>query len=252
MSSVSRAKILVTGGSGLLGHELQKLIPEALFPPRDEFDVTNPEQIERYVIGKDIELILHAAAFTSPPKVDEDPVRGIDVNIIGTAHLVKLCCREKIKLVYLCTDYVFKGDKGSYKEDDPVYPVNKYAWSKLGGECAVRMHDPHLIIRASFGPNEFPYPKAFVDQWTSRLPVAEFAHKLVKAIDSGINGVLHIGGDRQTVYEYAKGISPEKEIGGLSINDVAFTPPVDTSLDTARYKEVIEQTAKGTGGKQRP
>lgn len=251
MSSVCRATILVTGGSGLLGLELQKLIPGALFPSRNEFDVTNPEQMERFVIGKDIELILHAAAFTSPPKVDEDPVRGIDVNIIGTAHLAKLCSREKIKLVYLCTDYVFKGDKGFYKEDDPVHPVNKYAWSKLGGECAVRIHDPHLIIRASFGPNEFPYPKAFIDQWTSRLSVAEFAQKLLKAIDSGINGVLHIGGDRQTVYEYARGISPEKEIGRLSINDVAFTPPVDTSLDTTRYKEVIDQATIGTGGEQR-
>jgi dTDP-4-dehydrorhamnose reductase len=252
MSLVCREKILVTGGSGLFGRELQKLIPEALFPARSEFDVTNPELMERFMEGKDIELILHAAAFTSPPKVDEDPVKGIDVNIIGTAHLVKLCCRKKIKLVYLCTDYVFKGDKGSYKEDDPVYPVNKYAWSKLGGECAVRMHDPHLIIRASFGPNEFPYPKAFVDQWTSRLTVAEFANKLVKAIDSDINGVLHIGGERQTVYDYAKRISPEKEIGGLSINDVPFTPPVDTSLDATRYNELIEKTAKGTGGEQKP
>lgn len=252
MSSICRDKILVTGGSGLLGRELQKLMPQALFPGRDEFDVTNPELMERYLAGKDIELILHAAAFTSPPKVDEDPVRGIDVNIIGTAHLAKLCCRNKLKLVYLCTDYVFKGDKGSYQEDDPVYPVNKYAWSKLGGECAVRMHDPHLIIRASFGPNEFPYPKAFVDQWTSRLPVAEFAKKLVKAIDSGITGVLHIGGERQTVLDYARRISPGKEIGEVSINDVPFTPPVDTSLDTSRYEQVIERSVKLPSERQAP
>ena len=36
------------------------------------------------------------------------------------------------------------------------YPVNKYAWSKLGGECAVRLYDKALIIRTSFGPDEFP------------------------------------------------------------------------------------------------
>lgn len=252
MSLVCRRKILVTGGSGLLGIELQKVMPEALFPVRDEFDVTEPEQMETYVTGKDIELIVHAAAFTSPPKVDEDPARGIDVNIIGTAHLVKLCCRKKIKLVYLCTDYVFKGDKGFYKEDDPVYPVNKYAWSKLGGECAVRMHDPHLIVRGSFGPNEFPYPKAFVDQWTSRLTVEAFTKKLVKAIDSGAHGVLHIGGDRQTVYDYARSVSPEKEIGALSINDVPFTPPVDTSLDTALYKELIDKIIPVSGEGQKP
>ena len=251
MSLVCRGKILVTGGNGLFGHELQKLIPEALFPARDEFDITNPEQMEQYMTGKDIKLIVHAAAFTSPPKVDEDPGRGIDVNIIGTAHLVKLCSRKKIKLVYLCTDYVFKGDKGFYKEDDPVYPVNKYAWSKLGAECAVRMHDPHLIIRGPFGPNDFPYARAFVDQWTSRLTVEEFTKKLVKAIDSGVSGVLHIGGDRQTVYGYARSISPEKEIGVLSINDVPFTPPVDTSLDTALYNEIIDKTITGSGERKK-
>ncbi len=58
---------------------------------------------------------------------------------------------------------MLKGDQGNYKETDPVYPVNKYAWSKLGGECAVRMYDKSLIIRTTFGPNVFPYQKAFVD-----------------------------------------------------------------------------------------
>ena len=116
-------------------------------------------------------MVVHAAAFTSPPKVDKDPARALDVNIIGTANLVRLCMARGLRLIYISTDYVFRGDRGNYREDDSLYPVNKYAWSKLGGECAVRMYDNSLIVRTSFGPNVFPYEKAFADQWTSRESV---------------------------------------------------------------------------------
>src|SRR5690606_22152297 len=96
---------------------------------------------------------------------EKDPLNGIETNIIGTANVVKLCMKHSLRLIYISTDYVFSGDKGDYKENEPVHPVNKYAWSKLGGECAVRMYDKALIVRTSFGANVFPYDKAFVDQW---------------------------------------------------------------------------------------
>ncbi|MGZ7135615.1 MAG: sugar nucleotide-binding protein [Methanobacterium sp.] len=69
------------------------------------------------------DVVVHAAAFTSPPKVDEVPMQALDVNIIGTANVVKLCSEYNMKIIYICTDYVFKGDKGNYREDDSVYPV---------------------------------------------------------------------------------------------------------------------------------
>ena len=96
-----------------------------------------------------------------------------------------------------------------------------------------------MIVRTSFGPTIFPYEKAFVDQWTSRLPVDVLAAKLVKLLQSNLTGTVHVGGKRQTVMEYAKSISPDKSIGPLSLNDVSFSAPADTSLDTSRYDSVI-------------
>lgn len=231
--------ILFTGGSGLLGKEVKKILPDALYPEHSEFDITDSEMMEKYAGGKEINLLLHAAAFTSPPKINENPELAIKVNIIGTANIVKFCMQRNIKLLYISTDYVFSGDSGNYRETDPVLPSNKYAWSKLGGECAVQQYDKSLIVRTSFSANEFPYPKAFIDQWTSRITVSELAEKLVQLIDIEETGILHIGGLRRTVYEYAKSISPDKEIGELSLNDVSFTAPKDTSLNTERYKCVI-------------
>jgi len=236
--------MLFTGGSGLLGSEMRRLVPEAHYPSSAEFDVTNYQQMDRYLAGGQFTLLVHAAAFTSPPRVDKDPCRAIEVNIIGTANVVRLCAAHGVKLVYISTDYVFRGDKGNYCEEDPVYPVNKYAWSKLGGECAVRMYDNSLIVRTSFGPNVFPYEKAFVDQWTSRETVSQFARKLLTVLQHDLRGVIHIGGPRRTVYEYARSLDPTREIQPLSIHDVPFKVPVDTSLCCQRLDSL-------TAGKQR-
>ena len=119
------------------------------------------------------------------------------MNVIGTANVVKLCMQHGLRLTYISTDYVFRGDRGEYREEDPVYPVNKYAWSKLGGECAVRLYDRALIIRTSFGADEFPYGKAFVDQWTSRERVSVIAPMIVNAVQAEAEGMLHIGGARE-------------------------------------------------------
>jgi len=234
-------RIIFTGGSGLLGSEFRKIRPDIDYPWREDFNITDYNQMKEYVQSKGCDLIIHAAAFTSPPRIDKDPAQAIEVNIVGAANVVKLCMEFDLRLIYICTDYVFKGDKGSYKEDDPVYPVNKYAWSKLGGECAVRMYDKSLIIRTTFAPNVFPYEKAFVDQWTSRESVSVVAKMIEKLIDKDITGTIHVGGKRKTVLEFARSLDPGKEIGEMSIKDVSFTVPVDTSLDCGRYNELTGQ-----------
>ncbi|HIJ71473.1 MAG TPA: sugar nucleotide-binding protein [Planctomycetes bacterium] len=234
------SKILFTGGSGLLGSEFRKILPDIDYPSSSVFNVTNYAQMKSYIESKGFELIVHAAAFTSPPQIDKDPGKAVDVNIIGTCNVVKLCMEFDVRLIYICTDYVFRGDRGNYKEDDAVYPVNKYAWSKLGGECAVRLYDKSLIIRTTFGPNVFPYEKAFIDQWTSRESVSVIALKISKLIDKDITGVLHVGGGRRTVFEFAKSLDETRDIKELSIGDVNFVVPVDTSLDCDRYSEVVK------------
>lgn len=237
-------KILFTGGSGLLGGELKKLFPKELFPSHKEFDITDYQSLEKYIKDKDISIILHAAAFISPPKIEENPIQALETNILGTVNVTKLCIKHNIKIIYISTDYVFQGDKGNYNEEDPVYPVNKYAWSKLGGECVVRMYNNSLIIRTTFGPNEFPYEKAFIDQWTSREKVSVIAKLIALLIKKNAIGVYHVGGKRKTVYEYAKKISPNKEIGKLSIKDVAFVVPIDTSLDCSKQNKLLNNKIK--------
>jgi len=249
----SYSNVLVTGGSGLLGSKLKELLPHAWFPKHNMLDIEK-EWIPNWFVetgGKNIDIIVHLAAYTSPPKIDEDPDQAILTNIIGTSNIVRTCIKHNIYLIYMSTDYVFDGEKspslsahyhldeGLYKEEHPTNPVNKYAWSKLGGECAVRMYDNSLIVRTSFGPDIFPYDKAFVDQYTSREPVSTTAQKIKDIVDHTphITGILHIGGKRQTVFEYAKQTKPD--VQELKRNEVNFKVPMDTSLDTTKYDMIF-------------
>ena len=56
-----------------------------------------------------------------------------------------------------------------------------------------------------------------------------------------IHTAIHVGGQRQTVMDYAKSVSPAKAIGSLSLKDVTFVAPKDTSLDTSRYDSKISE-----------
>lgn len=240
MRPINARTTVVTGGSGLLGGAFKRLLPDARYPSSSELDVSRTESVDQWLGREPVSLVIHAAAFTSPPKIDQDPARAIATNIIGSANLARWCLAHGVPLVYISTDYVFKGDKGLYTEDDAVLPVNRYAWSKLGGECAVRMVPDHLIIRTSFGPDVFPYPKAFVDQWTSRQGVSDTARQMVALIERQARGTVHVGGPRRTVMEYARSLDPTKTIEPLSLKDVTFVAPVDTSLDTSRFRALTD------------
>jgi dTDP-4-dehydrorhamnose reductase len=234
-------KLVFTGGSGLLGKEMQKHFPDCLYPTHQELDVTSKRSIAIYFKKNKFDCIVHLAAFTSPPRIDADPLLALEANISGTANIVAACMTHKKKIVYISTDYVFKGDRKNYRETDAVSPVNKYAWSKLGGECAVRMHDNHLIIRTSFGPMPFPYKQAFMDQWTSREPVAIVANKIKKLILANAVGIYHVGGARRTVHEYAVTAAKGKEIVPISRKKMNFAIPKDTSLNTDKYEKLINK-----------
>lgn len=230
--------ILITGAAGKLGTAVLSLIPDAIGATRVDFDLSNSTAMNIFLDKhSNITTILHCAAMISPPKINEDIAQAIQSNIIGTSLLAVACYKRNIRLVYISTDYVFKGEKGMYKEEDELLPQNKYAWSKLGGECAVRMLDNYVIVRLSFGPDIFPYKAAFIDQFTSRESASVIAKKIKNILVSDFKGVIHIGGIRKSVYEYALSLGAEN-IDKISIKDMSVKMPSDTSMDCTLYNSI--------------
>ena len=144
--------ILVTGGSGSLGSELQKIFPECLSPSSNDLDITNKQNIENYLKTHSIDTIIHTAAITSVRSCEENKKLAWNTNVEGTKNLVDsiLKLNSKIKFVYVSTACVFDGHSGMYDEDDIPYPENFYALTKLLGEIEISHLSNFLIIRTNF------------------------------------------------------------------------------------------------------
>jgi len=232
-------KILISGGNGFFASQLQECNTEhdLIMPSHLEMDVTRYTEVEEIIALHQPDIFLHTAAMTRPMVIHENnPSKSIHTNIIGTSNVVLACIEHGTKVVYISTNYVYPGTDGDYTEDSPVHPFNKYAWSKLGGECAVRLYDNHLILRISMNRKPFPHPKALVDVTNSFMFNDEAARITLKLLHE--IGTINVGGPKQTVYEFVKVFQPD--IGKITyeeVKDVGIGK--DTSMDTSKLKSII-------------
>ncbi len=200
-----KKKIIVTGGSGRFGNYLKnfKTKNKIIFPDKKVFNILNLKQMEKYLVSKKPDILIHLAGLSRPMKIHENEIaKSIDLNIIGTANITKICSKLNIKLVYFSTNYIYPGKKGNYKESDPLLPVNNYAWSKLGGEASVQLYKNSLILRVSMTQKPFVHKKAFANVKTNFIYHQEVAKILFKILNK--KGTINVGGKKQTIYNFAK------------------------------------------------
>jgi len=224
-------KIIFTGGSGILGTEIKKINKDNnfLFPTSKQFNILNFDECDRFIDENKPSFIIHAAAATNVKEIELNCTNAFDINIIGTINMIKLCEKYALKLVYISTDYVFDGERGNYTANDAINPLSKYAKSKAAAELAVRMYDRHLIIRTSFFANEFPYDRAFVDQWSSKDYIDIMAPKILEACLSNQCGIKHVFSSKETIFIKAR--KRKCNVKPISINDIEnLKIPRDTSL----------------------
>lgn len=239
-------KVMISGGKGNLA---QNIIEQSsghgiVAPSRQEMNVSNLWEIEDEIKHHNPDVFIHAAAYTRPMhKHQDNPDKSIEANIIGTSNVVLACMKYNVKLVYISTDYVYPGISGDYNEDDALSPfagksdgVNKYGWSKLGGECAVRMYDNSLILRTCICDHPFPHGRALTDVKKSLMYNFEAARIILKLLNE--KGVINLGGDSQSVYDFASKKNPRiKKITRQDVKDVCIAP--DTSMNTSKLKEIL-------------
>ena len=138
-----KKKIIVTGANGRFAQELKKIKTKFnfIFRNKSQLNILSEKSIRRNITMFKPQSILHLAGLSRPMSIHEKNIsKSINLNIIGTCNLVKLCDENKIKIIFFSTSYVYPGVKGNYKETDPLLPWNNYGWSKLGAESAVQMY----------------------------------------------------------------------------------------------------------------
>jgi len=192
MKSKRIMKILVTGGTGKLATELKKHLKGDYLGKKD-FDFTKPIKLK-----KKYDLILHAGAYTDVKKSEfEGKKKCFAVNVYGTFNLVQN---------YKDTPFVF------ISSEFALHPFTVYSLTKKLGEEIVKTHPRHLILRTLFKPNPFPFPKAYIDQYTQGDYVDIIAELLAKKIakwDKKTSSLEYLGTGRKTMFELAKRTRPD-------------------------------------------
>jgi dTDP-4-dehydrorhamnose reductase/SAM-dependent methyltransferase len=226
-------KIVVFGAHGLLGTELRKLDENLICPTKSEVDIRYPNEVRYFIKNHHPDIVINAAAVLDNRVLENSPEKAISTNIVGAANVANICIEDNIRYIYVSTDYIYKGDRGSYKESDEILPFNFYAWTKLGGECSAKGVKNHLIIRLSFGASGFSYPIAFSDKWSSKDYVDRLAPMVLEAAKSPLTGVLNLGTDRKTLFDYAKERNPN--VKPVKLADTSFFTPYDTSFNLQKW-----------------
>ncbi len=212
-------KIIITGGDGRFAKVLkaENKSLDIKFPSKKALNILKISSIKNYIKKNKPKYLLHCAALSRPMNLHDKFIsKSIDINIIGTANVVKVCSEFKIKLIYFSTGYVYEGRKGNYKENEPVFPINNYAWSKLGGECSVKLYKDSLILRLIMCEKPFTHKNAFYDIETNFMYHEEVAKIIPKILDK--KGIINVGGKRQSIYKFAKKLNNKiKKVSGRKI-----------------------------------
>lgn len=186
------SKFLVTGGHGLIGHNvvaqlqareetvsvmdthttygiipqseidylmqerLKKLQPHAHY----DYDIVNQDLVESVLQKERPEVIIHCASFPRQKVVNANPAWGADVMMRGLINLLESAKRHSVqRFVYISSSMVYGDFEDQVLEDHACNPQGQYGIMKLAGEALVKDYArrtgmEYVIIRPSavYGP----------------------------------------------------------------------------------------------------
>ena len=154
--------ILTTGANGQLGKSIQKLAPSYpnynfTFTDFEELDITNFEQLKKFLSAHQFDVLINCAAYTAVDKAEEDIEKAELLNVTATEHLARLTKEFNIYLIHISTDFIFDGRKDlPYTEDEMPNPLSIYGKTKADGKNKIIKNAGNSsIIRTSWLYSEF-------------------------------------------------------------------------------------------------
>ncbi len=230
-------KILVIGGSGVIGSQLVKKLEKyndlywTFYKNKSDkknsfyLDITKKEQVIKEISKINPEIIFHTTAITNVDLCEENMELAESVNYFGTYNIIEACKNTKSKIVYISTSAVFDGTKNEYSEDDEPSTCNNYGKTKLKGEKIVmesnlsylilRIDHPfdwnqkwqhtNSVLRVINTISKKKKLKEIIDWYNSPTYIPDIIDAITKLIENDKNGIYHlIGNDFLNRYEFAQ------------------------------------------------
>lgn len=271
-------RVLVTGGSGLLGKALYETVrPECELTmtwytnnvgiPMVQMDVCNQSQVAYIFDLVKPEVVIHTAAIGSVDFAEKNYEVAHAVNVTGTGNVLAMAKHYKSKFVYISSNAVLDGNNPPYDESSSRVPVNKYGQIKLQAEDLVMSgYDNCLVIRP-FLLYGWPWPNGRQNwmtmienklsaggkmqlvndvywQPTLAKDVAQAIWRLVEM--SQVNEIYHIAGpDRITLYQFGKLVCRHFGLDSRLLEPVSYKiyshlapRPLDTTYDISKISQL--------------
>ena len=279
MPSSHLPRILITGGSGQVGHCLKAQLEgyaELSVPDSAVLDISNRDSVWRAVEAFRPDYIINAAAYTAVDKAENDAERAFAVNRDGARHLAEAAEAAGAVMLHISTDYVFDGAGGApYDEAAQTAPQNIYGASKLVGEQAVLAACRRAVVMRTswvFGANGQNFVKTMLrlgrerdslgivaDQYGAPTAAADIAAALITIVRRHTPeqlaeraGIYHYcGSPYASWFEFAETIFAEAAAQGVLAKIPAVKPiatadyptpakrPADSRLDCGKIRAVF-------------
>jgi len=225
----AKPKIVVTGGNGQLGKELQEISSsypqfEFYFLTREDMPIDQFELVRNYFSALKPAYCINCAAYTAVDKAESEKNLAFLINGEAVGVLAAVCKEYDTKFIHISTDYVFNGEATyPYTENFPTDPINVYGASKLEGERnAMQFNPDSIVIRtswvySSYGKNfvktmmrlmnEKDEIKVINDQVGSPTYAADLAEVILQIIPDWKPGIYNFSNEGIiTWYEFAVAI----------------------------------------------
>jgi len=228
-------KVLIFGGFGFLGYYLTKellernyLITIADIETDEEFlsevayvkcDITDKRDVEEVFEKDTFDIVYNLAGFANLDRAIENPLKTIQLNVIGNIHIIESCLVNKISnFVYASSAYALS-NKGSY------YGISKLASEKIIEEYHKKQQLPFIILRYGSVYSEKKYENNYI-------------YNLIK--EAVLNNKIEHHGDGNEIREYIHAADAAKlSVDVIETNIYNDTHVILTGVERMRRIELF-------------
>lgn len=171
-SEFAGARVIVTGASGFIGHNMVRRLSELKaktlvidrVQPTTQFPNVNFEWADLRHLNQEYEadFLIHLAAVTNAGYAEKYPMETYETNVLGTVNLMNHVKISR-RILFPSTALVYKASTEPISEDGDLNQTSTYALSKTIGEAILKFHAnrqkvDHTVVRFFnvFGPGQLP------------------------------------------------------------------------------------------------